>query len=119
LKPALSAQEVVQLQEEAGRVRVEDSVARYILDLVLATRTSDLVQLGVSPRGSVALYEACQARALVEGRDFVTPDDVKRMAEPVLAHRLIVKARGNTPIASARERLRAIEDIIKRVPIPV
>ncbi|MBI5094271.1 MAG: MoxR family ATPase [Candidatus Hydrogenedentes bacterium] len=119
LKPALSAQEVIELQNEAGQVRVEDSVARYMLDLVLATRTSELVQLGASPRGSVALYEACQARAMVEGRHYVTPDDVKMMAEPVLAHRLIVKTRGNTPIAGARERSRAIQEVIKRVPIPV
>jgi MoxR-like ATPase len=66
----------------------------------------------------VAFFEACQARAVVEGRDYVTPDDVKQMAVPVLSHRILVKSRDGNPIASARARARAIHEILKQVSVP-
>jgi len=119
LAPAVSAQDVLQLQDAAGAVRVDDSVAAYALSIVRATRAHDQVQLGASPRGSLALFETAQARALVEGRDYVTPDDVKQMATPVLSHRLIVRARGADLVAAARERARVVADILKRTKIPV
>lgn len=119
LQPVLSASDVLELQARVGEVTVDDSVARYILDIVQATRDDEHVQLGASPRASVSFYEACQARALTEGRDYVTPDDVKLMAQPVLSHRIIVKSRGGNPAASARERARVLDDILRRVQIPV
>jgi MoxR-like ATPase len=118
LQPVLTAEEVVELQERCGQVLVDDSVAQYMLNVVQATRESDLIQLGASPRASVTFYEACQARALVEGRDFVTPDDVKILAEPTLAHRILVRSRGSDPVSSARERSRSIIEILKTVPVP-
>jgi len=118
LQPALAAQEVLELQDLVGSIRVEDSVARYILALVQGTRRHEFIQLGASPRSSVAFFEACQARAVVEGRSYVTPDDVKQMAVPVLSHRILVKSRDGNPIASARARARAIHEILKQVSIP-
>ncbi len=118
LEPVLTAQEVVDLQDVTGLIMVDESVARYILEIVQGTRAHEYIQLGASPRASVSFYEACQARALVEGRDYVTPDDVKTMAGPVLAHRVLVKSRDNNPIASANARARAIAEIVQKVPVP-
>ena len=118
LEPVLTAQEIVDLQDVTGLVMVEESVARYILAIIQGTRSHEYIQLGASPRATVSFYEACQARALVEGRDFVTPDDVKTMAGPVLAHRILVKSRDNNPIASANARSRAVAEIVQRTPIP-
>jgi MoxR-like ATPase len=118
LKPVVTAREVVELQQLTGTVMVEESVARYILAIVKGTRTHEFVQLGASPRASVSYYEACQARALVEGRDYVTPDDVRQMAVPVLSHRILVKSRDGNPVASARARARAVQDILEQTPCP-
>ncbi len=118
LKPALSAEDVLALQDESQRVKVDESVAQYIMDIVQGTREHDYVQLGASPRGSVELYAASQAHALIQGRDYVTPGDVKAMAVSVLAHRLIVKSRGRDLVAAAHERARTIENIVERVAVP-
>lgn len=119
LKPVLSGAELIALQDKVGDVIVDDSVAQYILKIVQGTRNSDQIQLGASPRGSLALYETCQARALVEGRDYVTPGDVKQMAAPVLGHRTLIKSRGADLATAARERERVIHEIIKSIEIPV
>ena len=74
------------------RVRAEESVLDYLMALVAATRASPLLSLGVSPRGSLALLRAARARALADGRDFILPDDVKALAVPALAHRVIARA---------------------------
>ena len=84
-----------------------------------ATREHEYIQLGTSPRGSLALYEAVQAYALVEGRDFATPDDVQTMVIPVLSHRILVKSRGGNLAASSRERARVIADIVKAIEPPI
>ncbi|GMW02580.1 MAG: putative methanol dehydrogenase transcriptional regulatory protein MoxR3 [Candidatus Hydrogenedentota bacterium] len=118
LQPVLTAEEMVHLQEQTAHVLVDESLARYMLAIIQSTRNHEYVQLGASPRASVSFYEACQARALVEGRDFVTPDDVKQMAVPVLSHRILVKSRDANPIASARARARAIDEAIKKIPVP-
>ncbi len=119
LKPVLSSEEVVRLQDYTRAVHVDDSVAEYMLSIVRATREHDYIQLGASPRGSLALYEACQAIAVVGGRDFVTPGDVKRMAVPVMSHRILIKSRGSTPTAPALERSRIVGEILNAVPVPV
>ncbi|HEO70847.1 MAG TPA: MoxR family ATPase [Candidatus Hydrogenedentes bacterium] len=119
LKPALTAQEVIGLQDAVGDVRVDDSVAEYVLAIVQATREHDHVQLGASPRGSLALFETAQARALIEGRDYVTPGDVKELAVSVLSHRLIVRSRSADLVAAANERAGVIVDILKSIPVPV
>lgn len=119
LQPVLTAEEFIQIQDEVGTIRVDDSVARYMLEIVQGTRQHEHILLGASPRGSLTFFEACQARALVDGRDYVTPGDVKAMAAPVLAHRIIVKSRGADLAAAAEERARAVMDVVKRVSVPV
>jgi MoxR-like ATPase len=119
LDPVLSVEEVLALQDRVGEIIVDDSVARYMLAIVQGTRTHEQVQLGASPRGSLAFYEVCQARALVEGRDYVTPGDVKEMAVPVLSHRLLIKSKGADLSMAAQERARVIREILKRTEVPV
>ena len=119
LTPVLTADAVCELQEKARDVMVEESVSQYMLAIVQRTRQNEHIRLGVSPRGALAFCQACQARALVEGRDYVTPDDVKHLALPVLAHRVIVNSQGGDLAVTARERERVIADILKRTPIPV
>jgi MoxR-like ATPase len=92
LKPVLTSAEVLQLQEQAEKVRADDSVLDYLMALVAATRDSPLLRLGVSPRGSLALLRAARARALADGRDFLVPDDLKALAVPALAHRVLLRA---------------------------
>ncbi|MFE4108041.1 AAA family ATPase [Almyronema epifaneia] len=92
LSPCLSLEEMQALRHQCLQVRVEASLQEYILRLVRATRSDEEITLGASPRGSVALYRAVQALAFIEGRDYAIPDDVKYLAAPVLAHRLIPAA---------------------------
>jgi len=91
LQPVLDAADVVRLQEAVRSVKIEESISEYILDLVHATRECEELQVGVSTRGALSLYRAAQGAALLQGRDFVVPDDVKQLAVPVLAHRVISK----------------------------
>jgi MoxR-like ATPase len=91
LSPVLDAAEVLGLQEEVERVRAEESVLDYLMALVAATRTSPQLRLGVSPRGALALLRAARARALADGRDFLVPDDLKALAVPALAHRVLLR----------------------------
>jgi MoxR-like ATPase len=90
--PVLSTAEVLELQAEVEQVRAEDSVLDYLMALVAATRSSPLLRLGVSPRGALALLRAARARALADGRDFLLPDDLKALAVPGLAHRVLLRA---------------------------
>lgn len=89
IEPCISLEEVKQLRQACADVMVKDTIQRYILDLVRSTREHPDIRLGVSPRGSVALYRTSQALAFLKGRDYVTPDDVKALAIAVLSHRLI------------------------------
>jgi MoxR-like ATPase len=111
LAPVIDAADVVRLQEETEAVRATDAVLDYLVALVTATRTSPLLTLGASPRGALALLRAARALALVEGRDFLVPDDLKGLAVPALAHRVAVKS-GAPPADTV---IRAITD---SVPVP-
>jgi len=93
IAPTIAVEEVLALQQEVERVRVEESVLDYVMAIVAATRTSALLALGVSPRGSLALLRAAQAHALADGRDYLVPDDVKGLAVQALAHRVMLKTR--------------------------
>ncbi|MBE9101347.1 AAA family ATPase [Vacuolonema iberomarrocanum] len=110
LRPCITLEEVQQLQQLCQTVRIESSLQRYILDLVRATRQDEDVVLGVSPRGSVALFRATQALAFLEGRDYAIPDDIKFLAPYVLAHRVI-------PAGGHRAKA-VIERLLWSVPIP-
>ena len=104
------------LQAAVRQVAVEDSINEYLLDIVQATRRCDELQVGVSTRGALALYRAAQAAALVAGRQYVVPDDVKRLAVPVLAHRVIPKGYLHGGQREAVESL--IERLVEEVPVP-
>lgn len=116
LKPVVSTAQVVQLQEGVRSTAVDDSIHEYLLDLVEATRRSDDLRVGVSTRGCLGLYRAAQALALIEGRDYVVPDDVKRLAVPVLAHRVIPKGFVH---AGSREHVENIvQRLLSELPVP-
>jgi MoxR-like ATPase len=116
LTSVTSADAMRSLQQTVRQTHVADVVRRYIVEVVRATRSSEEVQLGASPRASLALHRAVQALAALRGRDFVGPDDVKELAAPVLAHRLILhpeaRLRGRSPADIVR-------GLVARVPAPV
>jgi MoxR-like ATPase len=116
LQPVVSGAEVVALQRAIRETHVADVVRRYIVDVVRASRSYDDIQLGASPRASLALHRAAQALAALRGRDFVKPDDVKELAAPIMAHRLIL-----TPEARLRGRSPAevVRNVLARVAVPV
>jgi MoxR-like ATPase len=116
LEPVLDAQQVIALQHAVREVTMDESLSAYLLDLVDATRHCDELRAGVSTRGALCLYRASQALALVENRDFVTPDDVKRLAVPVLSHRVIPKAYVQGTQRTAIEAL--VARLVDEVPVP-
>jgi MoxR-like ATPase len=116
LEPVLNTEQIVQLQEAVRGVKVEQSISEYLLDIAHATRSSEDLHVGVSIRGALSLYRASQALALVEGRDFVVPDDVKGLAVSVLAHRVITKGYLHGGQREAIEAL--IERLIEEIPVP-
>jgi MoxR-like ATPase len=118
LAPVVEADEVLALQETAERVRAEESVLDYLVALVTATRRSPLLALGVSPRGSLALLRAARARALADGRDYLLPDDIKELALPALAHRVIVKGSVGGAAAGGMDGETAITAILQDVSVP-
>lgn len=118
LAPVLSVGDVRALRRSAARVKLDDAVIAYLLAIVGETRAHETIALGVSPRGAVALRRAVQARALCEGRDFAIPDDVRDLAVPVLAHRLVVDPHGGVR-RSAEEVEWLVREILGRVPVPL
>jgi len=116
LEPALDCSQVNGLREAVRAVEVDESIARYVLAVVEATRRCDDLHVGVSTRGALALYRAAQAAALVSGRTYVTPDDVKHLCIPTLAHRVIPKGYLHGDQREAVEAL--IERLVEEVPVP-
>ena len=116
LKPVLTAAELVGLQEQVHAVRVDDAIVEYILSIAEATRRSEDLAVGLSPRGSLALLQASKAQALLDGRDYAVPDDVKELAVPVCAHRLLTKAFSHDGSTSTAESL--FQQILETVPSP-
>jgi MoxR-like ATPase len=119
VRPALSGEDILRLQTAVQGVVVEESLVDYMLAIVASTRAHESLTLGVSPRGSQALFRAVQALALVEGREYAIPDDVKRLAVPVFAHRVVVNTR--TALAQRRSDLgdRIIEEILSLTDVPL
>ncbi|MDQ3876594.1 MAG: AAA family ATPase [Actinomycetota bacterium] len=116
LEPVCSATAIVAVAEEAKAIYVEESLNRYVVALLRHTRADDRLYLGASPRAGIALLRVAKARALLEGRDYVVPDDVKAVAEPVLAHRLLVAPEARSLGLGAADRVR---DALERTPVPV
>ncbi len=117
LEPVLSAVQVLALQDAADRVRADESVLDYLMALVAATRATPLLSLGVSPRGSLALLRAARARALADGRDFLLPDDVKALAVPALAHRVIAPAAAGAP-GGGMDAEAIVRALVQDLPVP-
>ena len=117
LEPVCHAADVLAMQKAARAVKVEDPVLDYILAIGRATRTSRRMRVGASPRAHIALSRACQARALLQGRAFVTPDDVKALAVHVLAHRLVDDELVGDGGTDRREEL--VRDLLGRLEVPV
>ena len=111
----MSKEELLAMKEEAAKVFVHPLVAGYLADIAAATRTQEKVLMGVSPRGTLALMRCCKALACMEGRDYVTPDDVKYLAAPVLAHRLVFSY-GST---RQEDAVKLMDSILAQVEVPV
>ncbi|HWT81342.1 MAG TPA: MoxR family ATPase [Candidatus Methylomirabilis sp.] len=118
LKPVLSGETVLDLQALVETVKVEESLLGYVMAVVQATRTHSALALGVSPRGSLALTRAAQALALTEGRVYCTPDDVKQLAVPVLAHRVILRTHWDATGVRTEDPDVVIREILQKTPVP-
>jgi MoxR-like ATPase len=119
LQPVVTAQEVLDLQAQVDKVLMEESLMDYLLAIVLATRQSDLLSLGVSTRGALALSRAAKALALVRGRTYCVPDDIKELAPVVLSHRIMVARSQGLRQRSYEQAERIIQDLVESVPVPL
>ncbi len=115
LKPAATLADVIALKRAVEDVRISHELKRYVVDLVSATRTAQGVQLGASPRASIALMKTAQAMALFEGFDFVTPEQIQKLAVPVIAHRLVLEPQARFSGITARG---VVEEAVKKVKVP-
>jgi MoxR-like ATPase len=115
LQPVVSCDDVNDLMDQVKSVRVDKSVAEYALRLIEYTRNNARLRLGISPRGSLALYRTAQAKARIEGRDFVLPEDIKTLAIPVLAHRIMLDTKSKYGGLRAHN---IIQESLEKVPVP-
>jgi MoxR-like ATPase len=116
LQPVISGEEIVGLISEVRNILVGEAVQNYIVGIIRTTRDHNELDLGASPRASLALYRLSQAWAAIEGRDFVLPDDVKLLAPYVLTHRVVVSPQ---TLVRGRTSMQIIEAIVDAVPVPV
>jgi MoxR-like ATPase len=119
LVPVMHSEDVLALQREAREVSVDEALTDYLIRIVRATREAEILDLGVSPRGSLALYHAAQALAFVKGRHYVIPDDIKRLVIPVCAHRIVVNSRYSTGLRRSDEAEAALREILKTISVPL
>ncbi len=115
LRPCASLQDVLVLKEAVQEVRISEELKRYAVDLVSGTRKTTGVQLGASPRASIALMKAAQALALFDGLGFVTPEQIQELAVPVIAHRLVMEPQARFSGLSARA---VVDELVKKTPVP-
>ena len=116
LEPVVTAEDLVAAQRAVRRVHVDEKIRRYLMQIVHDTRQDDDLVLGASPRASIALFRSAQALAAISGRDFVQPDDIKRVAGPVLTHRVILRPESRLRKITARS---AVEEIVAEVRVPI
>ena len=116
LQPVLGCEQILAMQKHTRQVRITEPIRHYLLDLVQLTRESDALYVGASTRGALCLYRAAQALATVNGRDYVIPDDIKHLAVPVLAHRVITKGYMHSGHRKATESL--LERLVDQIPVP-
>jgi MoxR-like ATPase len=119
VQPVMEAGDVLAMQQAVAGVRVDDSLLDYALEIIEKTRQNERLILGVSPRGSLMLQRAAQARAFIEGRDFCLPDDFKQMVLPVFAHRVVVNARYATTQKKTAHAESILAEIVEATPVPL
>ena len=119
IEPQASYADVIRLQDIARRVRVDEALIEYLLQIVEATRRSESLELGVSPRGSLALFRAAQANALVDGRDYCIADDIKDLVLPCYAHRIVISSRASGLRNRIREAEAILNDILTKIAVPI
>ena len=115
LEPAADADTILALQKAVEGIHVDDDVLGYVTDIVQATRMQRQIEVGASPRGSLAIFKLARARAVFHGRDYVIPDDVKEVAAPALVHRMIMKAESWVKGVDPRQM---VDEILKTIPVP-
>ena len=119
MQPVMSAADVLELQQAVSEVSVDDAIVDYLMRVVAATRASEMLDLGVSPRGTLSLFRAAQALALVEERTYCLPDDVKRLVIPVFAHRIAVSSRYSSAMRRSEEAEAVLNEIMKTISVPL
>ena len=117
LEAVATKDDVIAVMEDVKKITVSDAIKEYIVAIANATRESERIRLGVSPRGTLAMMKASQAYAALEGRDYVIPDDVKKVAIPVLSHRIISRSQSTVRLVESNENI--IEYILDKVPAPI
>ncbi|MGC2325394.1 MAG: MoxR family ATPase [Candidatus Sulfotelmatobacter sp.] len=119
LRPVLTGAEVLEMQQAVKHIRVDESLVSYALEIVRRTRESEFLSLGVSPRGSQALYRAAQAMAFLDGRTYCTPEDFKPLAVPVFAHRVVVSGLYASTLKKSEQADEVLREIVENVSVPV
>ncbi|HZG54384.1 MAG TPA: MoxR family ATPase [Pyrinomonadaceae bacterium] len=119
VRAVLSATDIAALQRNVASVVVDDALVDYLMRIVSATRASEMLDLGVSPRGTLALFRAAQALALTEDRAYCVPDDIKRLVLPVFAHRLVVNSRFSSSLRRSEEAEAVLREIMKTISVPL
>ena len=119
MQPVMSAQDILELQDAVSEVSVDDAIVDYLMRIVAATRSSEMLDLGVSPRGTLSLFRAAQALALTEERTYCLPDDIKRLVVPVFAHRLTVSSRYSSAMRRSEEAEAVLLEIMKTISVPL
>ena len=119
LRPVMSGEDILELQRQVSEVSVDDALVDYLMRIVNATRETEMLDLGVSPRGTLALFRAAQALALTEDRTYCVPDDIKRLVLPVFAHRLVVSSRFSSSLRRSEEAEAVLKEIMKTVSVPL
>lgn len=119
LIPVVSAEEIISVQHMVEQVRVEDVLLDYLMAIVNATRKSEYLDLGMSPRATMALYRSAQAHAFLKGRNYCIPDDIKKLALPVIAHRVVISSRFASPLQRGEESETIISEILNEIEVPL
>lgn len=119
MQPVMTAADVLELQHSVSEVSVDDAIVDYLMRIVAATRASEMLDLGVSPRGTLSLFRAAQALALTEERSYCLPDDIKRLVIPIFAHRIAVSSRYSSAMRRSEEAEAVLREIMKTISVPL
>lgn len=119
VRPVMSQSDVLELQRLVSEVRFDDILLDYLLQIVDATRRTDALEIGISPRGTLSLFRSAQALALIEGRNFCIADDIKRLVIPCFGHRVLINSRVSSVRHRARESEQILQDILLNIAVPI